>query len=76
MLPKLHRAGGGGGRAGGGLRPCTLDSTYDEDAEKQSCDSTQVLVLIGGIKEEEEEVGKGQARSEAQHPALFVAPIQ
>ncbi|XP_030576046.1 leucine-rich repeat-containing G-protein coupled receptor 5 [Archocentrus centrarchus] len=76
VLPKLHRAGGAGGRAGGGLRPRTLDSTYDEDAEKQSCDSTQVLVLIGGVKEEEEEVGQGRARSDAQHSAMFVAPIQ
>lgn len=30
-----------------------LDSTYDDDLEKQSCDSTQALVLVGGMKEEE-----------------------
>ncbi|XP_047245912.1 leucine-rich repeat-containing G-protein coupled receptor 5-like isoform X2 [Girardinichthys multiradiatus] len=32
-----------------------LDSTYDEDAEKQSCDSTQALVVVEGVKEEEEQ---------------------
>lgn len=29
---------------GGGARPKAMDSPYDEDAEKQSCDSTQALV--------------------------------
>ncbi|KAK5877082.1 hypothetical protein CesoFtcFv8_026365 [Champsocephalus esox] len=48
-------------RGRGGRRRRTvamLDSTYndnDEDAEKQSCDSTQALVVVGGTREEEEE---------------------
>uniref|UniRef100_A0A8C2ZNU6 G-protein coupled receptors family 1 profile domain-containing protein n=1 Tax=Cyclopterus lumpus TaxID=8103 RepID=A0A8C2ZNU6_CYCLU len=33
-----------GGRGGGRSKPETMDSLYDEDAEKQSCDSTQALV--------------------------------
>ncbi|MEQ2184887.1 hypothetical protein GOODEAATRI_012592, partial [Goodea atripinnis] len=44
---KLQRRGATGGRQ--------LDSTYDEDAEKQSCDSTQALVVVEGVKEEEEQ---------------------
>uniref|UniRef100_A0A3B5A732 Leucine rich repeat containing G protein-coupled receptor 5 n=1 Tax=Stegastes partitus TaxID=144197 RepID=A0A3B5A732_9TELE len=56
-------------RGGGRSKPSTTDSTYDEDAEKQSCDSTQALVVV---KEEEEEAGRG--RSEAQHSVAFVAP--
>lgn len=72
IVPRLHRGGGGGG-AGGRLKPSTLDSTYDEDAEKQSCDSTQALVLVGGIKEEEEE-GRGRERGETQHSVAFVVP--
>lgn len=46
--------GGGGGRS----RRKTKDSRYDEDAEKQSCDSTQALVAVGRRKEEEEERGR------------------
>ncbi|XP_005742349.1 leucine-rich repeat-containing G-protein coupled receptor 5 [Pundamilia nyererei] len=69
-LLKLRRPRRGGGGAGG-LRPCTLDLAYDEDAEKQSCDSTQVLVLVGGVKEEDEEVGQGKAKSDAQHLATL-----
>ncbi|XP_054862687.1 leucine-rich repeat-containing G-protein coupled receptor 5-like [Amphiprion ocellaris] len=65
-LPKLRRGGGAGG---GRSRPSAMDSTYDEDAEKQSCDSTQALVVV---KEEEEEVGRGS--SETQHSVVFVAP--
>ncbi|KAI3366873.1 hypothetical protein L3Q82_009239 [Scortum barcoo] len=54
----------------GGPRPKATDSTYDEDAEKQSCDSTQALVTVGGTKEEEEEE---RGRSETQHSVAFVA---
>lgn len=72
VVPRLHRGGGGAG-AGGRLKTTMLDSTYDEDAEKQSCDSTQALVLVGGMKEEEEERGGG--RSETQPPAAFVVPL-
>ncbi|XP_078129664.1 leucine-rich repeat-containing G-protein coupled receptor 5-like isoform X2 [Sander vitreus] len=64
-VPRLCR--GGGGRS----RPDMMDSTYDEDAEKQSCDSTQALVAVGGMKEEEEEE-RGQ--SETQHSVAFVVP--
>lgn len=71
VVPRLHGGGGGGG---GRLKTSTLDSTYDEDAEKQSCDSTQALVLVGGIKEEEEEEKRGRGRSETQHSAVFVVP--
>uniref|UniRef100_A0A8C9ZEJ1 Leucine rich repeat containing G protein-coupled receptor 5 n=1 Tax=Sander lucioperca TaxID=283035 RepID=A0A8C9ZEJ1_SANLU len=49
-------------------RPDMMDSTYDEDAEKQSCDSTQALVAVGGTKEEEEEE---RGRSETQHSVAF-----
>ncbi|XP_014841638.1 PREDICTED: leucine-rich repeat-containing G-protein coupled receptor 5 [Poecilia mexicana] len=49
---KLQRRGVTGGRP--------LDSTYDEDAEKQSCDSTQALVVVEGVKEEEEQRSKTQ----------------
>lgn len=49
----------GCGRGGGGRsRRKTKDSRYDEDAEKQSCDSTQALVAVGRRKEEEEERGR------------------
>uniref|UniRef100_A0A3B4ULW4 G-protein coupled receptors family 1 profile domain-containing protein n=1 Tax=Seriola dumerili TaxID=41447 RepID=A0A3B4ULW4_SERDU len=34
-------------RGGGRSMPVMMDSTYDEDAEKQSCDSTQALVAVG-----------------------------
>lgn len=71
VVLRLHRGGGG---AGGRLKTSTLDSTYDEDAEKQSCDSTQALVLVGGIKEEEEEEERGRGRSETQHSVAFVVP--
>uniref|UniRef100_A0A3Q2DEL3 Leucine rich repeat containing G protein-coupled receptor 5 n=1 Tax=Cyprinodon variegatus TaxID=28743 RepID=A0A3Q2DEL3_CYPVA len=47
VASKLQRRGASGGRP--------LDSTYDEDAEKQSCDSTQALVVVEGVKEEEEQ---------------------
>ncbi|KAM4615580.1 leucine-rich repeat-containing G-protein coupled receptor 5-like [Polymixia lowei] len=52
-----------------------FDSSCDEDAEKQSCDSTQALVAMGGTtgeEEEEEEEEEGRAaRREA-----FVVPCQ
>uniref|UniRef100_A0A3B4FUI5 G-protein coupled receptors family 1 profile domain-containing protein n=1 Tax=Pundamilia nyererei TaxID=303518 RepID=A0A3B4FUI5_9CICH len=53
------------------LRRPRRGGAYDEDAEKQSCDSTQVLVLVGGVKEEDEEVGQGKAKSDAQHLATL-----
>ncbi|XP_072233855.1 leucine-rich repeat-containing G-protein coupled receptor 5A-like isoform X2 [Leuresthes tenuis] len=65
---KLRRGGRRGGAAGGRLS--TMDSTYDEDAEKQSCDSTQALV-VGGVKEEEEDE---EGRGRGQHSVAFVAP--
>ncbi|XP_029018719.1 leucine-rich repeat-containing G-protein coupled receptor 5-like [Betta splendens] len=68
VAPRLKAGGGGGG--GGRLKPGTLDSTYDEDVEKQSCDSTQALVIVGGVKDEEEEGGS----SETQGSAVLVGP--
>ncbi|KAG7458349.1 leucine-rich repeat-containing G-protein coupled receptor 5 [Solea senegalensis] len=67
-VPRKHW---GGGR-GGGRRPAsmTMDSTYDEDAEKQSCDSTQALVALGGTGEEEEE--RGRIMSERRHSVALV----
>ncbi|XP_070848034.1 leucine-rich repeat-containing G-protein coupled receptor 5-like [Chaetodon trifascialis] len=70
-LPRLCRRRGRG--AGGRSRPNVMDSTYDEDAEKQSCDSTQALVAVGGMKEEEEGE-RGRGRSETQHSVVFVVP--
>ncbi|XP_059181930.1 leucine-rich repeat-containing G-protein coupled receptor 5A-like [Centropristis striata] len=58
---RVCRRGGGGG---GGR-----DTTYDEDAEKQSCDSTQALVAVGGSKDEDEEEERGRA-------VAFVVPHQ
>lgn len=73
-VTRLGRGGGGGGGAAGGRsKPNMMDSTYDEDAEKQSCDSTQALVAVGGTKEEEEEA-RGGGRSERQHSVSFVVP--
>uniref|UniRef100_UPI003AAB514D leucine-rich repeat-containing G-protein coupled receptor 5-like n=1 Tax=Centroberyx gerrardi TaxID=166262 RepID=UPI003AAB514D len=66
---------GDGSRSG----PGALDSPYDEDAEKQSCDSTQALVAMGGVKEEEEEEeegGRGRERSETRHSVAFVVPCR
>ncbi|XP_071358603.1 leucine-rich repeat-containing G-protein coupled receptor 5-like [Trachinotus anak] len=65
---RLHRSGGGGGGGGGRSMPVMMDSTYDEDAEKQSCDSTQALVAVGGTKEEEEE--RGRIKGETRHSVL------
>ncbi|XP_076578835.1 leucine-rich repeat-containing G-protein coupled receptor 5-like [Chaetodon auriga] len=70
-LPRLSRRRGR--EAGGRSRPNVMDSTYDEDAEKQSCDSTQALVVVGSMKEEEEEE-RGRRRSETQHSVVFVVP--
>ncbi|XP_026183219.1 leucine-rich repeat-containing G-protein coupled receptor 5-like [Mastacembelus armatus] len=72
VIPRLHTGGGGAG--GGRSKPSTRDSTYDEDAEKQSCDSTQALVVVGGIKEEEEEEERGRGRNDTQHSVVFVVP--
>lgn len=72
VVAKLHRKGGGG--AGGRSRPKQLDSTYDDDAEKQSCDSTQALVVVGGIKEEEEEAERGRGGCDTQHSVTFTVP--
>ncbi|XP_034382741.1 leucine-rich repeat-containing G-protein coupled receptor 5-like [Cyclopterus lumpus] len=75
-VPRLCKGGGGGGGRGGGRsKPETMDSLYDEDAEKQSCDSTQALVAVGGTKEEEEEE-RGRQRSETQHSVAFIIPHQ
>lgn len=52
VASQLQRRGVTGGRP--------LDSTFDEDAEKQSCDSTQALVVVEGVKEEEEQRSKTQ----------------
>lgn len=60
--------GCGGGGGGGRSRRKTKDSRYDEDAEKQSCDSTQVLVAVGRRKEKEEEKGRRVGS------AVFVVP--
>uniref|UniRef100_A0A665TN45 Leucine rich repeat containing G protein-coupled receptor 5 n=1 Tax=Echeneis naucrates TaxID=173247 RepID=A0A665TN45_ECHNA len=62
-LAALAKRGRGGGRS----VPAVMDSTYDDDAEKQSCDSTQALVMVGGTKEEEEEEERGRIKSETQH---------
>ncbi|KAM4523733.1 leucine-rich repeat-containing G-protein coupled receptor 5-like [Fundulus diaphanus] len=58
VASKLQRRGAAGGRP--------LDSTYDEDAEKQSCDSTQALVVVEGVKEEEQRSKTQQLVSVAQ----------
>lgn len=65
MAPRLLR----GGRVAG-VRGSMMDSMCDEDAEKQSCDSTQALVAVGGSKEEDEERGRG--RHETRHSVAFV----
>ncbi|XP_074553904.1 leucine-rich repeat-containing G-protein coupled receptor 5-like [Halichoeres trimaculatus] len=62
MAPRLLR----GGRVAG-VRGSMMDSTYDEDAEKQSCDSTQALVAVEGLKEEEDE-----ERGRGRHSVAFV----
>ena len=74
-VTRLGRGGGGEGGGGGGGRSKLnmMDSTYDEDAEKQSCDSTQALVAVGATKEEEEET-RGGGRSERRHSVAFVVP--
>uniref|UniRef100_A0A3Q3WG38 G-protein coupled receptors family 1 profile domain-containing protein n=1 Tax=Mola mola TaxID=94237 RepID=A0A3Q3WG38_MOLML len=54
-------------------RPKAIHSTYDEDAEKQSCDSTQALVAVGHLKEDEKEE-RERRRSEMQHSVAFVVP--
>ncbi|KAK1906617.1 Leucine-rich repeat-containing G-protein coupled receptor 5 [Dissostichus eleginoides] len=75
-LAALLRLCRGRGRGGRRRTAAMLDSTYnenDEDAEKQSCDSTQALVAVGGTREEEEEeeTGRSEKRSET-----FVIPLQ
>ncbi|KAI9535752.1 hypothetical protein NQZ68_040872 [Dissostichus eleginoides] len=75
-LAALLRLCRGRGRGGRRRTAAMLDSTYnenDEDAEKQSCDSTQALVTVGGTREEEEEdeTGRSEKRSET-----FVIPLQ
>lgn len=60
------RVSGGGAGAGSKVE----DSTCDESAEKQSCDSTQALVAEGQAREgEEERGGRGQTCS-----VSFVVP--
>ncbi|KAM6962088.1 LOW QUALITY PROTEIN: leucine-rich repeat-containing G-protein coupled receptor 5-like [Tautogolabrus adspersus] len=63
--PRLLR----GGRGGSSM----MYPTYDEDAEKQSCDSTQALVVVRGTKEEEEEE-RGRGKMETRHSVAFVVP--
>uniref|UniRef100_A0A8C7ZAE9 G-protein coupled receptors family 1 profile domain-containing protein n=1 Tax=Oryzias sinensis TaxID=183150 RepID=A0A8C7ZAE9_9TELE len=48
-------------------RGSTLDSDYDEDVEKQSCDSTQGLVAVEHLKEEEEWRGLHSAEAAGLH---------
>lgn len=62
QLPWKNR----GARATCGTRP--LDLTQDEDAEKQSCDSTQALVASSTAEEEETKCKK----SGTQHTVLFI----
>ncbi|XP_017295851.2 leucine-rich repeat-containing G-protein coupled receptor 5 [Kryptolebias marmoratus] len=62
---KLRRRGAAEGRQ--------LDSTYDDDAEKQSCDSTQALVVVEGVKEEDEGEGRGRGGSKTHQSGAFVA---
>ncbi|XP_033991668.1 LOW QUALITY PROTEIN: leucine-rich repeat-containing G-protein coupled receptor 5A-like [Trematomus bernacchii] len=77
-LAALLRLCRGRGRGGRRRTAAMLDSTYndnDEDAEKQSCDSTQALVAVGGTREEEEEEEEETGRSEKRSEA-FVIPLQ
>ncbi|KAM7367395.1 hypothetical protein PAMP_015300 [Pampus punctatissimus] len=74
-VPRFERGGTGRRGVESRSRPGTMDFTYDEDAEKQSCDSTQALVVVGGMKEEEEEEqGTERIKSETQHSVAFVVP--
>uniref|UniRef100_A0A667XME6 G-protein coupled receptors family 1 profile domain-containing protein n=1 Tax=Myripristis murdjan TaxID=586833 RepID=A0A667XME6_9TELE len=81
-LGKRARQAAAARLGGGGASRDELDLPYDEDedAEKQSCDSTQALVAMGGMKEEEEEEeeerGRGRERSETQHSVTFVVPCR
>uniref|UniRef100_A0A8K9X0X4 G-protein coupled receptors family 1 profile domain-containing protein n=1 Tax=Oncorhynchus mykiss TaxID=8022 RepID=A0A8K9X0X4_ONCMY len=58
-------------------RRLSLVSLNSEDAEKQSCDSTQALVTFGVSEEEEESRGAGQQPSaEAHHPPVAFIPCR
>uniref|UniRef100_A0A4W5PUR3 Leucine rich repeat containing G protein-coupled receptor 5 n=1 Tax=Hucho hucho TaxID=62062 RepID=A0A4W5PUR3_9TELE len=58
-------------------RRLSLVSLNSEDAEKQSCDSTQALVTFGVSEEEEESRGAGQQTSaEAHHPPVAFIPCR
>ncbi|KAL0967240.1 hypothetical protein UPYG_G00249640 [Umbra pygmaea] len=66
-------------------RRLSLASLDSEDAEKQSCDSTQALVTFGTSEEEEESRGKGaeqsrgagqQPNTEAHHPPVAFIPCR
>uniref|UniRef100_A0A3P8Y7Y0 G-protein coupled receptors family 1 profile domain-containing protein n=1 Tax=Esox lucius TaxID=8010 RepID=A0A3P8Y7Y0_ESOLU len=66
-------------------RRLSLASLDSEDAEKQSCDSTQALVTFGTSEEEEESGGKGaeqprgagqQPSTEAHHPPVPFIPCR
>ncbi|XP_055087516.1 leucine-rich repeat-containing G-protein coupled receptor 5-like isoform X2 [Periophthalmus magnuspinnatus] len=57
--------------AKGTCRSSPLDTKHDEDAEKQSCDSTQALVAIRGTTEEEE---PDNGKTESQHTVMFIVP--
>lgn len=47
-----------------------LDDTYNDDAEKQSCNSTQALVAVGGGKEEDQGAGPARGGSETQQACV------
>ncbi|KAM9846097.1 leucine-rich repeat-containing G-protein coupled receptor 5-like [Aulostomus maculatus] len=64
------RLGSGRGGARGPLSG-TTDLKYDEEAEKQSCNSTQALGAIEGTKEDEEDKGSGRIKSETQLSVEF-----
>uniref|UniRef100_A0A8K9XNI8 Leucine rich repeat containing G protein-coupled receptor 5 n=1 Tax=Oncorhynchus mykiss TaxID=8022 RepID=A0A8K9XNI8_ONCMY len=60
-------------------RRLSLVSLNSEDAEKQSCDSTQALVTFGVSEEEEEEESRGagqQPSAEAHHPPVAFIPCR
>lgn len=59
-----------GGRAGVGSK--VVVATCDENAEKQSCDSTQALVAEGQTREDEED-GGGRSKTQS---VSFVVPHQ
>ncbi|XP_072310002.1 leucine-rich repeat-containing G-protein coupled receptor 5-like [Eucyclogobius newberryi] len=59
--------------AKGSCMSSSLDVKHDEDAEKQSCDSTQALVAARGTTEEEES-DCGKRMTQTQHTVMFIVP--